>query len=102
MARTNCGQHPPGKVDFLKGLVLCFNSLSILLCSNHEDRAETSNQYQQGLAEQGSMLKSKLPKKESEDDSQLKVSSHPFLSPQDNIGGIMRIAPSDENVSILS
>lgn len=45
---------------------------------------------------------SKIPKQENEDDSQLKVSSYPFLSSQDNIGGIMRIAPSDENVSILS
>jgi hypothetical protein len=46
--------------------------------------------------------KSKLPKKENEDDFQLKVPSHPFLSSKDNVGGIMRIAPSDENVSILS
>lgn len=45
---------------------------------------------------------SKIPKKEDEDDSQLRVSSYPFLSSQDNIGGIMRIAPDDENVRIFN
>ena len=45
---------------------------------------------------------SKILKKEDEDDSQLRVSSYPFLSSQDNIGGIMRIAPDDENVCIFN
>ncbi|KAF3323857.1 transcription factor E2FB-like isoform X2 [Carex littledalei] len=70
-----------------------------LISNNHEDRAETSNQNHQGLPEECNMINtSKIPKKEDEDDSQLRVSSYPFLSSQDNIGGIMRIAPSDENM----
>ncbi|KAJ4800726.1 Transcription factor E2FB [Rhynchospora pubera] len=62
-----------------------------LLSSSHEDRAETSNQNQQGLAEERKTINENV-------DSQLRVSSYPFLSSQDNIGGIMRIAPSDENM----
>lgn len=68
--------------------------------SDHEEKHDVSNQNQHGAARQSTEnVSSGTSEKGEEDDGECKSSPDSFIS-QDNTAGILRIAPSDIDVSV--